>query len=222
MSSVLKNLAGDEGGIWLVRSEAVAFIFDLDQMLVRRFRGGDPDEQIIDGWDNLLAITRCEIGRAGEWVTDRDVFGSDTAPQRRDTTQVVVVHIERAVRDGSGALCATRLDEEPDTTPGDAETDPMKVDELLGGETGAWIVHTRDSHYEMRLDEGTVQRFAGPTSNPSPNDGRRRLRDISACKVGARGRWTMWPVDGDPDVNYMWQDTSVVRSIEREVDDGNR
>lgn len=91
----------------------------------------------------------------------------------------------------------------------------MKVDELLGGEFGVWIVRTRDSHYEMDLDGGTVQRFAGPISNASPNDARRRLRDITICKVGARGYWTMWPAaEGDPDVEFMWQHTSEIRSIE--------
>lgn len=103
--------------------------------------------------------------------------------------------------------------------PGSGST---TVDELLGGEDGVWIVRTRDSHYEMDLDGGTVQRFAGPASNASPNDARRRLRDISSCKVGARGRWTMWPVEGDPPVEHMWQHTSEIRSIERMGDDANR
>ena len=96
------------------------------------------------------------------------------------------------------------------------------VDELLGGEGGVWAVRTRDSRYEFNLNEGTVQRFAGPISNPSPNDARRRLRDISACRVGSRGYWTMWPVEGDPPVEHMWQHTSEIKSIERMDDDADR
>lgn len=99
----------------------------------------------------------------------------------------------------------------------------MAIDELLGGETGRYRIQTRDSQYVLDLDGGTVQRFPGPASTPSPNDARRRLRDISVCKVGARGRWTMWPAEGDPPVEHMWQETSEIRSIEREADDdGNR
>jgi len=96
------------------------------------------------------------------------------------------------------------------------------TDELLGGGTGRYRIQTRDSQYVLDLDAGTVQRFAGPVSNPSPNDARRRLRDISSCKVGERGRWTMWPVDGDPLVEHMWQHTSEIRSIERMNDDAHR
>lgn len=97
------------------------------------------------------------------------------------------------------------------------------VDELLGGEGGRFRVRTRDSSYVFDLIEGTVQRFAGPISNASPNDARRRLRDITICKVGARGYWTMWPAaEGDPDVEYMWQHTSEIKSIERMDDDADR
>lgn len=103
--------------------------------------------------------------------------------------------------------------------PGSGST---TVHELLGGEGGVWTVHTRDSRYEFDLDEGTVQRFAGPISNPSANDPRRRLRDISVCKVGARGYWTMWPADGDPPVEHLWQHTSEIRSIERMDGDAQR
>jgi hypothetical protein len=97
------------------------------------------------------------------------------------------------------------------------------TDELLGGEIGRYRIQTRDSQYALDLDDGTVQRFAGPVSNASPNDARRRLRDITICKVGARGYWTMYPAaSGDPDVEYMWQHTSEIKSIERMDDDADR
>jgi hypothetical protein len=97
------------------------------------------------------------------------------------------------------------------------------VDELLGGETGRYRIQTRDSHYVVDLGEGTVQRFPGPISNPSPNDALRRIRDIRTCKVGEHGYWTMHPADGDPTVDYLWQYTSEIKSIDKEdPDDANR
>lgn len=90
------------------------------------------------------------------------------------------------------------------------------------GVDGMWRVSTRDSHYIFDMDAGTVQRFAGAVSNPSPNDELRRVRDIRVCEVGARGYWTMWPGPGDPPVAHMWQHTSEVRSIERMDDDAQR
>jgi hypothetical protein len=92
----------------------------------------------------------------------------------------------------------------------------MGVDELLGDQDGIWRVRTRDSYYIFDLDAGSVQRFAGPDATASPNDECRRIRDIRRCAVGARGHWTMHTAEGDPDVEHMWQDTSVIRSIERE------
>ena len=100
----------------------------------------------------------------------------------------------------------------------------MTIDELIGGETGTYRVNTRDSRYILKLDggTGTVQRFAGAVSNRSPNDEARRLRFIRECRVGARGYWEMYPGSKDAPVEFMWQHTSEIRSIEREDDDANR
>jgi len=100
----------------------------------------------------------------------------------------------------------------------------MNVDELVGGETGTYRVHTRDSHYIFNLDggTGTVQRFAGAASNPSPNDELRRIRFIRECRAGARGYWEMYPGPSDAPVEFMWQHTSEIRSIERMDDNANR
>jgi hypothetical protein len=100
----------------------------------------------------------------------------------------------------------------------------MIVDELFGGETGTYRVNTRDSQYVFDLDggTGTVQRFAGAVSNRSPNDEARRLRFIRECRVGARGYWEMYPGFDDPAVEFMWQHTSEIRSIERIDDDADR
>lgn len=95
------------------------------------------------------------------------------------------------------------------------------ADELLGGEGGTWKLRIRDSHNLLDLDEGTVQRFPGPVSNPCPNDTRRPIRDISVCRVGSHGYWAIWPDDGDPGVEHRWQDTSEIKPIVRMDDDAN-
>ena len=218
----VRKLVGNEGGTWVVRSEAVAYIFDLDRMFVCRFIGPDPDALIIDAWENLLGIGCCETGHLGDWTTDRDVLGSDSVIRRQDTTPIVdITRVDGADTDPPQAVVVVRpaVVNRVDVVA----REPIRAGELLGGEGGAWTVFTRDSRYLLDLDEGTVQRFAGPISNPGANDVRRRIRDISLCRVGSRGYWTMWPVDGDPDVEYMWQHTSDIRSIEREdADDANR
>jgi hypothetical protein len=219
----VSKLVGNSGGTWVVRSEAVAYIFDLDRMLVCQFIGPDPDALIIDAWDSLLGIRCCETGHLGDWTTDRDVLGSDSVIRRQDTAPIVdITRVVGAGTDPPQAVVVVRP-----AVVNRVEVvarELIRAGELLGGEGGVWTVFTRDSHYLLDLDEGTVQRFAGPISNPGANDVRRRIRDISSCRVGARGRWTMFAAaEGDPDVEYMWQHTSEIRSIEREdADDANR
>ena len=218
----VRLLVGNEGGTWVVLSEAVAYLIDLDRMLVCRFIGPDPDALIIDAWENLLGIRCCETGHLGDWTTDRDVLGSDSVFRRQDTTPIV--DIRRVVSEGTDPPQAVVVVRPAAKNRVERiAREPIRVDELLGSEGGVWTVFTRDSRYLLDLDEGTVQRFAGPISNPGANDVRRRIRDISLCRVGSRGYWTMWPVDGDPDVEYLWQNTSNIRSIEKEnADDANR
>lgn len=95
------KLVGDEGGLWVVRTEEGSYLLDLDRMLVRRFRGTDPDAAIIDGWAELVAIARCEIGHAGAWVTVWDVLGSNDKLLRQDMTAVVDIALAVEQADGS-------------------------------------------------------------------------------------------------------------------------
>jgi hypothetical protein len=216
-----RALADEAGGVWIVHTEANAYVLDLNKMLTRRLRGVGARATTATDWEVLATITHCELGHPVRWMTERDIMGLTSENELEDMTDVVF--IERAVHTWDGVSWGLRLDEPgANGSPDDGAGEIREVDELLGGEGGVWTVRTRDSHYEFDLDAGTVQRFAGPISNASPNDARRRLRDISACRVGARGRWTMWPVEGDPPVEYMWQDTSMIRSIESEDDDADR
>jgi len=219
----VRLLVGNEGGTWVVLSEAVAYLIDLDRMLVCRFIGPDPDALIIDAWENLLGIRCCETGHLGDWTTDRDVLGSDSVFRRQDTTPIV--DIRRVVSEGTDPPQAVVVVRPAAKNRVERiAREPIRVDELLGSEGGVWTVFTRDSRYLVDLDEGTVQRFAAPISNPGPNDVQRRIRDISACRVEARGYWTVFPAsEGDPDVEYLWQHTSEIRSIEWEdPNDANR
>lgn len=88
------------------------------------------------------------------------------------------------------------------------------VEELQPGSTGVWRITTAGSTHVLDLVNGTVTRFPGPGSAPTVNDCTRPIRTLDTCRVGERGRWTMYPEEPS-DVDYYWHVTSVVRRIER-------
>ncbi|GAB3123326.1 hypothetical protein [Glaciibacter psychrotolerans] len=90
--------------------------------------------------------------------------------------------------------------------------DIREVNALTGTEGGIWRIVTQGSTHVMDLDSGTVTRHPGPGRPSTVNDRPRPLRTIDACRVGARGHWTM--LSDDMLIDYYWQDTSVIRRIE--------
>jgi hypothetical protein len=91
--------------------------------------------------------------------------------------------------------------------------DDDRVDELTGNEGGLWRVTTRDSVHIFDLQKGTVERFPGETATAYVEDAPRRLREITTCRVGARGYWTFKSYDFMTD--YFWASTSEIQAIER-------
>lgn len=92
-------------------------------------------------------------------------------------------------------------------------TQPVTVTELLGSEAGVWCVVTRDSRHFFDLDNGTVVRVPGSTARPMLGDPVRPLREITSCRVGERGAWTMHTVGWDAEIDYFWHRSSVIQEI---------
>jgi hypothetical protein len=89
------------------------------------------------------------------------------------------------------------------------------VDELTGMDRGVWLVSTETSTYVLDLDAGTVIRSPGQRASTTINDTTRRLRTLDRCRVGESGYWTMRGGGGYlSSVDFYWQTTSVIRSIE--------
>jgi len=89
----------------------------------------------------------------------------------------------------------------------------VEVTELTGGESGIWLVTTRDSTHIFNFVRGLVTRIPGPNASPGPHDHPCPIRWINSCRVGENGYWTMhaddWAID------YLWQYTSTIQRIER-------
>lgn len=91
-----------------------------------------------------------------------------------------------------------------------------EVDELTGTEGGIWRVWTQGSSYVMDLEQMTVTRHPGPNSGRSINDTTRPIRNLTTCRVGSSGYWTMH-AGGDvlDEIDLYWQVTTEIRKIER-------
>jgi hypothetical protein len=94
-----------------------------------------------------------------------------------------------------------------------SEDEPITVSELLGSEHGIWCVVTRDSRHFFDLDKQTVVRVPGSTALPMLGDPVRPLRQITACRVGESGAWTMHTDGWDADIDYYWHRSSVIQEI---------
>ena len=95
------------------------------------------------------------------------------------------------------------------------EDEPVTVNQLLGSERGIWCVVTRDSRHFFDLDNRTVVRVPGSTALPMLGDPVRPIREITACRVGARGAWTMHSDGWDPEIDYWWHRSSVIQEIQQ-------
>lgn len=102
-----------------------------------------------------------------------------------------------------------------DTTNSSETTEPITVDELLGSESGTWCVVTRDSRHFFDLDNRTVVRVPGSTALPMLGDPVRPLREITACRVGESGAWTMHTDGWDAVIDYYWHRSSVIKAIQQ-------
>lgn len=100
-----------------------------------------------------------------------------------------------------------------DTTNGSETTEPITVDELLGSERGTWCVFTRDSRHFFDLDTRTVVRVPGSSALPMLGDPVRPLREITSCRVGESGAWTMHTDGWNPEIDYYWHRSSVIEEI---------
>lgn len=92
---------------------------------------------------------------------------------------------------------------------------PEHTDELSTSSTGIWRVTTLGSTHVLDLDYGTATRFPGAGASPSINDCTRPLRTLDTCRVGGRGRWTMYADSFSDIIEYFWQVTSTILRIER-------
>ena len=100
-----------------------------------------------------------------------------------------------------------------DTTNSFETTEPITINELLGSEGGVWCVVTRDSRHFFDLDNGTVVRVPGSAARPMLGDPVRSLREITSCRVGESGAWTMHTDGWDPEIDYYWHRSSVIQEI---------
>lgn len=96
-----------------------------------------------------------------------------------------------------------------------------QVAELKGDEGGRWRIWTQRSSYLVDLDTMTITRVPGANSSPSINDCERPLRSLDRCRVGATGFWTMRAGSDSDLVEYFWQFSTEIRSIERLCDENS-
>ena len=102
-----------------------------------------------------------------------------------------------------------------DMTNGSEPPKPITVNELRGSESGIWCVVTRDSRHFFNLDDHTVVRVPGSTARPMLGDPVRPLREITACRVGESGAWTMHTDGWDAVIDYYWHRSSVIQAIQQ-------
>jgi hypothetical protein len=71
------------------------------------------------------------------------------------------------------------------------------------------------------LDAMTITRIPGPNSSSSINDCERPLGSLEKYRVGATGYWTMRAGADSDMVEYFWQFSTEIRSIERLSDENS-
>lgn len=90
MSDEIHQLTGQEGGKWRVHTSSSHYDFDLDKLLVTRFRGPNASYTINDLTRPLRGIEQCRVGEVGKWTMrsgggylDADFFWQVTSVIRR-------------------------------------------------------------------------------------------------------------------------------------------
>jgi hypothetical protein len=94
---------------------------------------------------------------------------------------------------------------------------PKQVTDLLDIDGGRWRIDTQGSSHIVDLDRWTAERRPGPRSGRTMNDGEHRLRTFERCRIGRSGYWTLNTTD--PDMEFSWHRTSVIRHIEKIPDE---
>ena len=84
--------------------------------------------------------------------------------------------------------------------------------ELSMEETGHWIALSQTSAHLFDLDARRVYRMPGFRAIEFVTDSGRGLRTLDICKVGERGEWTMYPLEGQHLVEFAWHiSTEIVK-----------
>jgi hypothetical protein len=87
--------------------------------------------------------------------------------------------------------------------------------ELTMRETGHWIAISQTSAHLFDLDDRRVYRMPGFHAVEYVTDLGRGLRTIDVCKVGERGQWTMYPLEGQYLVEFAWHISTEIVKIAR-------
>jgi hypothetical protein len=110
----------------------------------------------------------------------------------------------------------------------DSTWDPNHVDGLLGtgtlgeeraeltmNETGHWIALSQTSAHLIDLDARRIYRMPGFRAIEYVTDAGRGLRTLDVLKVGERGQWTMYPLEGQYLVDFAWHISTEIVKIAR-------
>jgi hypothetical protein len=87
--------------------------------------------------------------------------------------------------------------------------------ELTMKETGHWIAVSQTSAHLFDLDARRVYRMPGFCVVEFVTDPGRGLRTLDVCKVGERGEWTMYPLEGQYLVDFAWHISTEIVKIAR-------
>ena len=87
--------------------------------------------------------------------------------------------------------------------------------ELSMKETGRWIALSQTSAHLFDLDARQVYRIPGFRAIEFVTDPGRGLRTLDICKVGERGEWTMYPLEGQHLVEFAWHISTEIAKITR-------
>jgi len=87
--------------------------------------------------------------------------------------------------------------------------------ELSMNETGRWVALSQTSAHLFDLDARRVYRMPGFRVVEFVTDPGRGLRTLDVCKVGERGEWTMYPLEGQYLVDFAWHISTEIMKIAR-------
>jgi len=87
--------------------------------------------------------------------------------------------------------------------------------ELSMKQTGRWIALSQTSAHLFDLDARRVYRMPGFHAVEFVTDPGRGLRTLDICKVGERGEWTMYPLEGQYLVDFAWHISTEIMKIAR-------